>query len=204
MRASNPSGIQEFSRPVLALAEMRRVLRIGGTALLIDMRRAAFFSGARSRESERIGTGAKRRLRRSRAEACGEKCRSDSDQAMITAVIMLTARQPTSMGLLRNVGKCKRTPARPTQPEFLVGSAVYHHQGRDGTPTALSDSPPPRAQKNGPDTPCDIEAKFCSCRVRADRHDKGDENGQVVRREDSGPRSSAAESDAQHRNAAKF
>ena len=41
----------------------------------------------------------------------------------------------------------------PHATGVLVGSAVYHHQGRDGTPTALSDSPPPRAQKNGPDTP---------------------------------------------------
>src|SRR5215469_4217853 len=38
----------------------------------------------------------------------------------------------------------------PHATGVLVGSAVYHHQGRDGTPTALSDSPPPRAQKKAP------------------------------------------------------
>ena len=39
------AAFKNFSRPVPALAEMRRVLRKGGTALLIDMRRDVSMNG---------------------------------------------------------------------------------------------------------------------------------------------------------------
>ena len=47
------------------------------------------------------------------------------------------------------------------------------------------------------------EAKFSRYRVRDDRHDKGT-NGRVVRRGSIRTLVSDVESDAQHRNAAKF
>jgi len=42
------AAFKNFSQPVKALAEMRRVLRQGGTALLIDMRRDASIEGVRN------------------------------------------------------------------------------------------------------------------------------------------------------------
>jgi ubiquinone/menaquinone biosynthesis C-methylase UbiE len=50
------AAFKNFSRPVMALAEMRRVLRAGGTALLIDMRRDVSIAAIK-RYTEGLGLG---------------------------------------------------------------------------------------------------------------------------------------------------
>jgi ubiquinone/menaquinone biosynthesis C-methylase UbiE len=50
------AAFKNFSQPVKALAEMRRVLRPGGTALVIDMRRDASIEGVRN-YVEGLGVG---------------------------------------------------------------------------------------------------------------------------------------------------